>query len=63
MNLPAYPRYKPSGAEWIGDLPEHWDTLQFGGMPAYSNRRYASDGRRSLLRRRNSSLVWPRILR
>lgn len=24
MNLPAYPKYKPSGAEWLGDVPEHW---------------------------------------
>ncbi len=21
----AYPAYKPSGAEWLGDVPEHWD--------------------------------------
>jgi len=21
-----YPRYKPSGIEWIGDIPEHWET-------------------------------------
>lgn len=21
----AYPRYKPSGVEWLGDVPEHWD--------------------------------------
>lgn len=25
MKLPAYPRYKPSGVEWLGDVPEHWD--------------------------------------
>lgn len=24
MKLPAYPRYKPSGVEWLGDVPEHW---------------------------------------
>lgn len=24
MNLPAYPKYKPSGVEWLGDVPEHW---------------------------------------
>jgi type I restriction enzyme S subunit len=25
VRLPAYPRYKPSGVEWLGDVPEHWD--------------------------------------
>lgn len=24
MKLPAYPSYKPSGVEWLGDVPEHW---------------------------------------
>ena len=24
MNLPLYPKYRPSGFEWIGDVPEHW---------------------------------------
>lgn len=26
MKLPAYPRYKSSGVEWLGDVPEHWGT-------------------------------------
>lgn len=25
MKLPPYPRYKPSGVEWLGDVPEHWE--------------------------------------
>ena len=25
MRLSPYPRYKPSGIEWIGDIPEHWN--------------------------------------
>ena len=25
MKLPAYPRTKPSGVEWLGDVPEHWE--------------------------------------
>ncbi len=29
MKLPAYPRTKPSGVEWLGDVPEHWDTRKF----------------------------------
>ena len=26
MNLPPYPKYKPSGVEWLGEVPEHWET-------------------------------------
>ncbi|MBX3347562.1 MAG: restriction endonuclease subunit S [Nitrospira sp.] len=29
MKLPAYPRYKHSGVEWLGDVPEHWETKKF----------------------------------
>lgn len=25
MRLPAYPRYKRSGVEWLSDVPEHWE--------------------------------------
>ena len=24
MTLPAYPKYKPSGVEWLGEIPEKW---------------------------------------
>ena len=24
-DFPAYPAYKPSGIEWLGDIPSHWD--------------------------------------
>jgi type I restriction enzyme, S subunit len=24
MRLPPYPKYKPSGVEWLGEVPEHW---------------------------------------
>jgi type I restriction enzyme S subunit len=23
-----YPKYKPSGVEWLGDVPEHWEVKQ-----------------------------------
>ena len=23
--VPPYPTYKPSGVEWLGDVPEHWE--------------------------------------
>jgi type I restriction enzyme, S subunit len=26
MSFPRYERYKDSGVEWLGDLPEHWET-------------------------------------
>jgi type I restriction enzyme S subunit len=26
-NFPQYPAYKPSGAEWLGEVPEHWGIL------------------------------------
>ena len=26
-DYPAYPAYKPSGVEWLGDIPAHWDVL------------------------------------
>lgn len=24
MSFPRYPKYKPSGVDWLGDVPEHW---------------------------------------
>ena len=27
MSFPKYPSYKPSGVEWLGDIPEHWSVL------------------------------------
>jgi type I restriction enzyme S subunit len=28
MSFPRYPAYKPSGVEWLGQIPEHWGVLQ-----------------------------------
>lgn len=25
MSFPRYPKYKPSGVDWLGDVPDHWD--------------------------------------
>lgn len=52
MKRPAYPRYKPSGIEWFGDVPEHWATVALrrtttryaGGTPDRSNDSYWEDG-------------------
>lgn len=29
MRLRPYPRYQPSGVDWLGDLPEHWESQKF----------------------------------
>jgi len=30
MSFPRYPKYKDSGAEWLGRVPEHWDVKRIG---------------------------------
>ncbi|MBK6728411.1 MAG: restriction endonuclease subunit S [Xanthomonadales bacterium] len=30
MKFAAYPRTKPSGVEWLGDVPEHWEVKRLG---------------------------------
>ena len=30
MNAGPYPRYRDSGVEWLGEVPEHWDLRQLG---------------------------------
>ena len=32
MKLPMYPKYKPSGVEWFGQVPEHWRLLRSDSM-------------------------------
>jgi type I restriction enzyme S subunit len=27
MSFPRYPKYKPSGVEWLGEVPEHWGVM------------------------------------
>ena len=29
MQFKQYPSYKPSGVEWLGDVPEHWNLKRF----------------------------------
>ena len=29
MSFPRYPKYKASGVEWLGDVPEHWGVMRF----------------------------------
>lgn len=28
MKYPAYPKYKDSGAQWLGEVPEGWKVLE-----------------------------------
>ena len=28
MEFKQYPSYKPSGVEWLGDVPEHWQIVR-----------------------------------
>ena len=29
MSFPRYPKYKDSGVEWLGEVPEHWEIERF----------------------------------
>jgi type I restriction enzyme S subunit len=52
MNVSPYPKYKPSGVEWLGDVPDHWRTASLkwisrryaGGTPDKSIQDYWEDG-------------------
>ena len=32
MSFPRYPKYKDSGVEWLGEVPEHWDVQRSSSM-------------------------------
>ncbi|MBS1787187.1 MAG: restriction endonuclease subunit S [Acidobacteria bacterium] len=36
MKFPAYPKYKASGVEWLGDVPEHWNVTRLRRVLAES---------------------------
>jgi type I restriction enzyme S subunit len=48
MSFPRYPKYKPSGVEWLGEVPEHWSLTKIrhaarivgGGTPSRENATY-----------------------
>jgi type I restriction enzyme, S subunit len=52
MSFPRYPSYKDSGIEWLGEVPEHWQTARLrwiskrysGGTPDKLNLDYWADG-------------------
>jgi len=33
----AYPSYKASGIEWLGEIPEHWDALRLKNIATYND--------------------------
>ena len=32
MSFSRYPKYKDSGVEWLGQLPEHWTRYRFKNL-------------------------------
>jgi len=37
MSFPRYPAYKPSGVEWLGEVPEHWETIPLKHFADFTN--------------------------
>ena len=37
MSFPRYPAYKPSGVEWLGEVPEHWRTVPLKHVAQFIN--------------------------
>jgi type I restriction enzyme S subunit len=50
MKLKPYPKYKPSGVEWLGDVPEQWEVKKLGygvylqGGFAFASEKFDSEG-------------------
>ena len=42
IDIPPYPVYKPSGVEWLGDMPAHWRLLP--GRACYFQKQVPNDG-------------------
>jgi type I restriction enzyme, S subunit len=32
VSIPRYPKYKDSGVEWLGEVPEHWEVLPLNSL-------------------------------
>jgi type I restriction enzyme S subunit len=37
MSFPRYPKYKASGVEWLGEVPEHWSRSALKRLADYEN--------------------------
>ncbi len=53
MSFPRYPKYKPSGVEWLGEVPQHWNVTRLGFLcekigsgktPSGGSETYADEG-------------------
>src|ERR1035437_6417817 len=53
MSFPRYPKYKDSGVEWLGEVPEHWEVtalrrlamrIQTGSTPPTAEAKYYENG-------------------
>src|SRR5215469_7700056 len=38
MSFPRYPKYKESGVDWLGQVPEHWETKKLGAISSLKGR-------------------------
>jgi len=37
MSYPAYPEYKDSGVEWLGEVPMHWEIQPLKYVATYND--------------------------
>ncbi len=53
MSFPRYPKYKASGVEWLGEVPQHWSLTRLGFLcekigsgktPSGGSETYANEG-------------------
>lgn len=44
MKLQPYQRYKPSGVEWLGDVPEHWEVKRLKMSVELADKKVEADG-------------------
>src|ERR1035437_5447381 len=57
MSLTRYSKYKDSGVEWLGEVPEHWDVY-----PLLSIATERSESNRGMLENNLLSLSYGRII-
>jgi len=57
VKLPHYPKYKDSGVEWLGEVPEHWEL-----QPLFAIANERSESNRGMLEDNLLSLSYGRII-
>src|SRR5205085_11742597 len=55
MSFPKYPRYKDSGVDWLGEVPEHWEVRRLGSLSNKITNGYVGPTRDILV---NSGVVY-----